>query len=114
MGVSYERGTPVLVARAHVRAMAPTSSRGGLRQLLVAQLGTALNLKHLHYINVQWFRGGLVFKARRLCVSLNSRLGSNVEEEERMCHPTCARATSSFSSSSLLSLQVLAGPCALS
>jgi len=28
------------------------------------------------------FRGGLVFKAHRLCVSLNSRLESNTEEEE--------------------------------
>ena len=28
------------------------------------------------------FRGGLVFKAHRLCVSLNSRLESNHEEEE--------------------------------
>ena len=28
------------------------------------------------------FRGGLVFKAHRLCVSLNSRLDSNKEEEE--------------------------------
>ena len=27
--------------------------------------------------NVQRFRGGLVFKAHRLCVSLNSRLESN-------------------------------------
>ena len=27
------------------------------------------------------FRGGLVFKAHRLCVSLNSRLESNKEEE---------------------------------
>ena len=33
--------------------------------------------------NVQRFRGGLVFKARRLCVSLNSRLESNKEEEDR-------------------------------
>ena len=32
--------------------------------------------------NVQRFRGGLVFKAYRLCVSLNSRLESNKEEEE--------------------------------
>ena len=30
--------------------------------------------------NVQRFRGGLVFKAHRLCVSLNSRLESNKEE----------------------------------
>ena len=28
------------------------------------------------------FRGGLVFKAHRFCVSLNSRLESNIEEEE--------------------------------
>ena len=28
------------------------------------------------------FRGGLVFKAHRLCVSLNSRLESDKEEEE--------------------------------
>ena len=32
--------------------------------------------------NVQRFRGGLVLKAHRLCVSLNSRLQSNEEEEE--------------------------------
>jgi len=30
---------------------------------------------------VQRFRGGLVFKAHRLCVSLNSRLEGNKEEE---------------------------------
>ena len=34
------------------------------------------------HINVQRFRGGLVFKAHRLCVSLNSRLESNKEEEQ--------------------------------
>jgi len=31
---------------------------------------------------VQGFRGGLVFQTDRLCVSLNSRLESNNEEEE--------------------------------
>jgi len=31
--------------------------------------------------DVQRFRGGLVFKVHRLCVSLNSRLESNKEEE---------------------------------
>ena len=36
----------------------------------------------LLHINLQRFRGGLVFKAHRLCVSLNSRLESNKEEEE--------------------------------
>ena len=34
--------------------------------------------------NVKRFRGGLVFKAHRLCVSLNSRLESNTEEEDRV------------------------------
>ena len=33
---------------------------------------------------MQRFRGGLVFKAHILCVSLNSRLESNKEEEEDM------------------------------
>jgi len=32
--------------------------------------------------NVQRFRGGLVFKAHRLCVSLNSRLETKKEEEK--------------------------------
>ena len=31
------------------------------------------------------FRSGLVFKAHRLCVSLNSRLESNTEEGEEGC-----------------------------
>ena len=31
---------------------------------------------------MQRFLGGLVFKAHRLCVSLNSRLERNKEEEE--------------------------------
>jgi len=35
-----------------------------------------------HTRNVQRFRGGLVFKAHRLCVSLNSRLESNKEDEK--------------------------------
>ena len=34
--------------------------------------------------NVQRFRGGLVFKAHRLCVSLNSRLERNEEEKRRL------------------------------
>ena len=32
---------------------------------------------------MQRFRGGLVFKAHRLCVSLNSRLESNKEEKKK-------------------------------
>ena len=34
------------------------------------------------HTNVQRFRGRLVFKAHRLCVSLNSRLEIDKEEEE--------------------------------
>ena len=34
--------------------------------------------------NVQRFRGELVFKAHRLCVSLNSRLESNKEEKKKI------------------------------
>jgi len=37
------------------------------------------------YRNVQRFRGGLVFEAHRLCVSLNSRFESNKEEEDLLC-----------------------------
>ena len=33
---------------------------------------------------MQRFRGGLVFKAHRLCVSLNSRLESNKEEVSQL------------------------------
>ena len=36
----------------------------------------------LEYRNVQRFRGGLVVKAHKLCLSLNSRLESKKEEEE--------------------------------
>ena len=39
-------------------------------------------IEQLLHRNVQRFRGGLVFKAHRLCVSLNSRLKSNKEEED--------------------------------
>jgi len=53
---------------------------------LSAQLLEVTSLKpirvQLLHRNVQRFRGGLVFKAHRLCVSLNSRLESNKEEEE--------------------------------
>jgi len=40
--------------------------------------------EQLLHINVQWFRGGLVFKAHRLCVSLNSRLERNKDEEDKV------------------------------
>ena len=38
---------------------------------------------------MQRFRGGLEFKAHRLCVSLNSRLESNKEEEESLSRQWC-------------------------
>jgi len=46
-------------------------------QALVDQHATVLLPR-----NVQRFRGGLLFKVHRLCVSLNSRLESNKEEQE--------------------------------
>ena len=50
--------------------------------------------------NVQRFRGGLVFQAHGRCVSLNSRLTSNREEEEdgfapKGCHLIRLRPTPS-------------------
>jgi len=45
--------------------------------------------------NVQRFRGGLVFKAHRLCVSLNSRLESD-EEEKKSYRPAGGGRVSGF------------------
>jgi len=45
--------------------------------------GKVLNLRTTTSQNVQRFRGGLVFKAHRFFVSLNSRLESNKEEKFR-------------------------------
>ena len=55
-------------------------SRNALVVCLVFAIYLGMETELLH-INVQRFRGGLVFKAHRLCVSLNSRLESNKEEE---------------------------------
>ena len=44
---------------------------------LVARRATLTSL------HARLFRGGLVFKAHRLCISLNSRLASDTEEEEK-------------------------------
>ena len=43
---------------------------------------------------MQRFRGGLVLKAHRLCVSLNSRLESNEEEEKYFLRSGRAAGTS--------------------
>jgi len=45
----------------------------------------AIQSSGVSHRNVRRFRGGLAFKAHRLCVSLNSRLESNKEEEVRAC-----------------------------
>jgi len=45
--------------------------------------------------NVQRFRGGLVFMAHRLCVSLNSRLESNKEEKKNQAR-SCAKTETAF------------------
>ena len=48
----------------------------------VAVLAVPICPESCVHINVQRVRGGLVFEADRLCVSLNCRLDSNKEEEE--------------------------------
>ena len=58
----------------------------------------ALNVKlvvHSQVKNnyVQRFRDGLVFKAHRLCVSLNSKLEGNEEEEAARCRGLRFRGT---------------------
>jgi len=45
---------------------------------------TSINVPGRRRSTVQRFRGGLVFKAHRLCVSLNSRLESNKEEKRKV------------------------------
>ena len=45
-------------------------------------LPTGCNLRTTTSQKCAALQGGLVFKAHRLCVLLNSRLGSNTEEEE--------------------------------
>ena len=49
--------------------------------------------------DVQRFRGGLVFKAHRLCASLNSRLESNNKEEEAFHLPEVIKKKGSTSCS---------------
>ena len=53
--------------------------------------GGVISIEQLFHRDAQRFRGGLVFKAHRLCVSLNSRLQSNKEEEEK--DVTCTKVT---------------------
>ena len=53
-----------------------------LRAALTAAQNKAAETHQVLHRNVQRFRGGLVFKVHRLCVSLNSRFESNEEEEE--------------------------------
>jgi len=51
-------------------------------------------------LNVQRFRGGLVFKAHRLCAALNSRLESNKEEKEGSTLDTKIMPASSYNTCS--------------
>ena len=58
-------------------------AESGLDCLVCAMFARRRTREQLLHRNVLRFRGGLVFKAHRLCVSLNSRLESNKEEERR-------------------------------
>ena len=55
-----------------------TSNLGTISK--VKNMASVQLLEQLLHRNVQRHRGGLVFKAHRLCASLNSRLESNKEE----------------------------------
>jgi len=59
--------------------------------LYAAAQAVSLARQHTQVLrrNVKRFRGGLVFKAHRIFVSLNSRLESNKEKEETT-HPGLA------------------------
>ena len=82
---SYERGTPVgrdgreklsrLPLQAQPLQISQTKSNRSLKPNHI-QFSIQSNLKAQSATLVR-FRGGLVFKAHRLCVSLNSRLESN-------------------------------------
>ena len=52
--------------------------------------------EQLLHKNVQRFRGGLVFKVHRLCVSLTSRLESNEEEKKGGGGPSFGREAYGF------------------
>ena len=72
----------------------PALTSTSLTRYCLLQDHNASIWEQLLHRNVQRFRGGPVFKAHRLCVSLNSRLESNKEEEEEMIsskHPLCIR-----------------------
>ena len=53
-------------------------------ETLISVIGTHASVMETPVRDMQRSRGGLVFKAHRLCVSLNSRLESTQEEEEHM------------------------------
>ena len=72
--VSYERGTPVGVGLTDMERGSTT--RGHPQARSTSDQGE----EQPFYRNVKRFRDGLVFKARRLCVSLNSR---REREEEK-------------------------------
>jgi len=61
-------------------------SRGNITAPNVMDLGSSPPLMSWAE-DVQRFRGGLVFKAHRLCASLNSRLASNKEEDKNNFKP---------------------------
>ena len=67
--------------RARLDVFGPPNEHVNLR--IVCQVNRSETVGQLPHKNVQRFRGGLVFKAHRLCVSLNSRLESKNKAEAR-------------------------------
>ena len=78
-GVTHPNYPPLLLLKK--RAYGPTAYRRQNHRYHHL-IFSSLSLSPLLHRNVQWFRGGLVFKAHRLCVSLNSRLERNKQEED--------------------------------
>ena len=74
------------VGRVWTRLRKHVSNNGNLKRIvklsIVIFAPNRVQISPLLHRNVQRFRSGLVIKAHRLCVSLNSRLESNKEEGE--------------------------------
>ena len=65
-----------------IRGLGSHLGEGAFNRLRGRSCPDISSLEQLLQRNVRRFRGGLVIKAQRLCVSLNSRLESNKEEEK--------------------------------
>ena len=81
---SYERGTPVIGSGPRTNSVQSEPNSIWFDSVQLERLGgVGFWQAALVGRNVQRFRGGLAFKAHRLCVSLNSRLENNKKKQRR-------------------------------